>query len=190
MRLLYRFIVAATVVLLPIGCAGHFLYSSGPFRGKVIDAETGQPLVGAVVLAIWYREVPVAPHGPATDYHDALEVLTDAQGEFRVPTRTHVTWIGRIREPVFVIYYPGYGYYPTYQVRPRAQEIAEAYEQREFTIELPRLTTQQDRILCAGLPIGVFGKIPTAHIPNLIRLVNAEREQLGLKPIGRLEKTK
>jgi hypothetical protein len=176
-------LLSASMVVLAVACAGHLVYSSGPYRGKVIDAETKQPLDGAVVLAIWYREVPVAPHGPAVDYHDALEVLTDARGEFTVPARTHLTPIGAIREPEFVIYHPGYGSYPSDQVRPRDEAITSAYEQRYFEVVLAKFKTRGERMRHAGLPIGVFGRVPWSKIPNLVRLANDDREELGLKAI-------
>jgi len=178
-----QFLSLGLTVLLGTGCVGHLVYTSGPYRGRVIDAETKEPLVGAVVLAIWYREVPVAPHGPAEDYHDALEVLTDTQGEFTVPRKTHFTLIGKIREPDFVIYYPGYGYYLGYQVRPQGNEIPAAYAQKFFHVELPKLKTREERMRLADTPVGT-SKVPEGKMPNLIRLVNKERQELGLKPIG------
>ena len=168
--------------LLGAGCFGHLVYSSDTYQGKVIDAETKEPLVGAVVLAIWYREAPgLGGHGPAEGYHDALEVLTDAQGAFTVPAKTHLTAIGKIREPEFVIYYPGYGFYPRYQVRPQDdKEIAAAHEQRFFNVELPRLKTRQERLnILAGLPHDP--EVPDRKMPNSIRLMNEERRRLGLQ---------
>ncbi len=177
-----RLFVVGSVVLLGTGCFGHLVYASGPYRGKVVDAETGQPLVGAVVLAIWYREVPTAPHGPAVDYHDAVEVLTDAQGEFLIPAKTHVTPIGKIREPEFVTYYPGYAPYPSLKSRPQGLSVSAAYERRYFLIELKKLRAQKERIREADMPLGT-GKVPATKMPNLIRLVNEERKQLKLQPI-------
>lgn len=173
------------IVTLTTGCFGHLVYSSDTYQGKVIDAETKEPLVGAVVLAIWYREAPgLGGHGPAEGYHDALEVLTDAQGEFTVPAKTHLTAFGKIREPKLVIYYPGYSSFPLYQVRPQDdKEIAASYEQRFFHVELRKLKTRQERVEHAGVPL-FAGGVPERKMPNLIRLVNAERQALALKPIG------
>lgn len=174
--------ITASMVMLAVGCAGHLVYLSGPYRGKVIDAETKQPLSGAVVLAIWYREVPVAPHGPAVDYHDALEVLTDAQGEFTVPARTHLTTIGKIREPDLVVYYPRYAFYPSLNAHPQGKEAHLAYGLKFFHVELSRLTTREQRI-SAGHPSIWVSKVPEARMPNLVRLVNKERHDLGLQAI-------
>src|SRR4029077_13907389 len=38
------------------------LFAGGPYKGKVIDAETKAPIVGAVVLAVWYRGAPGLGH--------------------------------------------------------------------------------------------------------------------------------
>jgi hypothetical protein len=175
-------LLSASMVVLAVACAGHLVYSSGPYRGKVIDAETKQPLDGAVVLAIWYREVPVAPHGPAVDYHDALEVLTDAQGEFTVPARIHLTPIGAIREPEFVIYHPRYAFYPSLNAHPQGEEVHLAYGLKFFHVELSRLITREQR-MSAGHPSIWVSKVPEARMPNLVRLVNEERHDLGLQAI-------
>jgi len=169
------------ILVLTTGCVGHLFYASGPYRGQVIDTETRQPLVGAVVLAIWYREVPVAPHGPAVDYHDSLEVLSDTKGEFTVPEKTHFTLLGKIREPDFVVYYPGYTFYPSLGALPQGAAVSTAYAQRVFEFELSKLKTREERIK-VGHPSVWISKVPGDKIPNLVRLVNQERQELGLQP--------
>lgn len=181
MRSLLSLFLIPFSLLLATGC-GHLIYTSEAYRGQVLDAETQQPLVGAAVLAIWYREVPVAPHGPAVDCHDALETLTDVNGEFTVPERTHVTPIGKIREPEFVIYYPGYAPYPSRQAHPQGNEISVAYKEKYFPVALSKLKTREERIKRADIPAS--SKVPETKMVNLIRLVNEERLSLGLQPIG------
>ena len=86
---------------LSAGC-GHLIYPSGPYSGRVVDAETGQPIAGAAVIATWIREVPVAPHMPEQDW-DAYETVSNANGEFAtIPHRTHFTWFGWIEEPTLI----------------------------------------------------------------------------------------
>lgn len=182
--LLRIFGIWAVMLLVATGCFGHLVYPSDTYRGKVIDAETKEPLVGAVVLAIWYREAPgLGGHGPAVDYHDALEALTDAQGEFTVPAKTHLTTIGKIREPEFVIYYPGYGYYSGFQVHPIGKEITAAYEQKFFHVELRQLKIREERMKVRDITASSISDVPDAKMPHLVDLVNKERLDLGLQPI-------
>ena len=74
----------------------HPLIAGGPYRGRVIDAETKQPLEGAVVLAIWETKTPgVAGYGYS--YLDSEEVLTDENGRFVVgrhpPKSLFLAWV-------------------------------------------------------------------------------------------------
>ena len=180
------------MLVLAAGCVpGRLVYTSGPYRGTVVDAESKKPLAGAVVLAVWFQEtiVLVAGHGPAVDYHDSLEVLADSSGEFVVPEKTHVTLLGKIREPDFVVYHPGYAPYPSLKTRPQGKEVDVAYEQKVFHFELGKLETREERIRAADLPPGT-SRVPEEKMANLIRLVNTEAKELGIPPIGRSERGK
>jgi len=73
----YITIILMTVIFFAIsGC-----YASG-MNGTVVDAETGKPIEGAVVLVEWTKR-----HGIG-DYHTesvkVIEVLTDKDGKFKV----------------------------------------------------------------------------------------------------------
>jgi hypothetical protein len=152
----------------------------GPYRGRVIDGETKEPLVGAAVVAIWEREKVQLLHS-STVVHEAREVLTDTNGEFvlqaedieRVAPR-------RTLRPFFVIFLPGYGSYPDYQMAPqgfRGGILLGA----GVTVELPRLGTREQRLdVVRKLPPG---SVPDEKMPNLIRLMNLERVSLGLGPV-------
>ena len=184
----FLYTVAAMILFTSTGRAAT--YSSGPYEGKVVDAGTQRPIVGAVVLAIWYREAALfGGHGPAVDYHDSLEILTDTQGEFTIPEKAHFTLIGRIREPEIVVYYPGYAYYPSLQAWPQGEGVEAAYKQKRFLFALSKLITRQERMKLAGLPLGT-GKVPENKMPTLIRLVNQELKNLGLPLIKGAEEKK
>jgi hypothetical protein len=55
----------------------------GPYKGRVIDAETGQPIQGAVVLGVWYTSA-AGPGGGSHTYYDAAETVTDKDGNFEI----------------------------------------------------------------------------------------------------------
>lgn len=76
--------IAVLLILLPVisGCVS-IMYYEGNYRGKVIDAETLQPIQGAVVLGVWSKGYHGAG-GVAHEYYDARETTTDEHGEFTV----------------------------------------------------------------------------------------------------------
>jgi len=188
--IIFHSLVLGLILVVGTGC-GHFVYVSGPYRGKVIDSESKTPIEGAAVLAIWYREASgLGGHGPAFDYHDAVEVLTDAHGDFTVPRETHFTIIGKINEPDLIIYYPGYAPYPSLHTKPGGKEVLEAYENHFFAVELPKLQTREERIKNADLPVEVDSRVPEKKMPNMYRLINIERKELGFQPIGGVKELK
>src|SRR4029077_17595325 len=125
------------------------LFAGGPYKGKVVDAEIKAPIVGAVVLAVWYRGAPglgVSSHG----FLDAEEALTDKNGEFVIgehPPASLIpgTWVDG---PRIIIFYPNYGFYPVDQISPSPKlgrdKLNEALE-KHAVIELPPLKTMQEK---------------------------------------------
>jgi hypothetical protein len=153
------------------GC-GHLVYPSGPYNGRVVDADAGKPIVGAAVVAIWVRERPAVAEVVEGDW-DVYETLSDANGEFTIPHRTHFTLFGWILEPKLVVYYPSYAPY----------RIADLQPEVRVTVPLKHLTTREERVWKADRPIGTL-MVPADQIPNLTRLIDQERRQLGLEPLG------
>jgi hypothetical protein len=159
------------------------LFAGGPYKGKVIDAETKNPIVGAVALAVWYRSGPTLV-GTPMDFLDAEEALTDKGGEFVVGKHAPAslipgTWV---LGPRITIFYPGYGYFPIHQISPPAtlgqDKLNEALE-KYVIIELPPLKTGDERLKLYTLFDD--GGVPNEKKPNLIKLLNQERKYLGFK---------
>ncbi|HTE42206.1 MAG TPA: hypothetical protein VK629_15375 [Steroidobacteraceae bacterium] len=69
------------------GCVAH----RSEFEGRIVDAETQQPIEGAVVLAHWRLEYYVLEKqdGGAVQL---IETKTDKDGRFKVPSWTKVYW--------------------------------------------------------------------------------------------------
>jgi hypothetical protein len=162
-------------------------FADGPYRGRVIDAETKEPLVGAVVLVYWVRNAPGIGHGPAESFLGAEETLTDDRGEFLIAENppnnlTPLMWRSL---PNFIIFQPGYGYFPrhfatTPSLPPTGFEgLLEIMEKQPVIFELPRLTRREDRLRAARAVNPLV--IPKEKIPNFIRMIDAELRSLPLR---------
>ena len=109
----FKAVVLILFIFLFQGCEGElspFPYRSlAPFSGKVIDTETKEPIVGAVVLAVYYTTT-YSVAGSNSYVIDGQETLTDKNGEFRLPKKRR--WFEQHRgypEGHIVIFMPGYG---------------------------------------------------------------------------------
>jgi hypothetical protein len=83
------------------------------FQGQVVDAETGEPLEGAVIVIVWYQRVLFVSDEngavfPCMDscyaFAEAREVVTDPQGDFTIDLARWGLWSQRTSE----IFKPGY----------------------------------------------------------------------------------
>lgn len=180
--------VASVVLLITVAGCGLFypVFAGGPYKGRVIDSETKQPLEGAVVLAVWDSVTPTIAD-TVDSYLDAEEVLTDSNGRFVVGKHPPTSWrLGWVEGPKIIVFYPGYGFYPLYHISPPmplrgTEELLERMEKEELVIELPPLKTREERLKVEG---GVlYLSVPDEKMPNLIRLLNLERGRLGLDPV-------
>jgi hypothetical protein len=80
------------------GCAGSI-------QGQVLDAQTGQPVGGAIVLGVWSR-IAGLPGLHHTEYVGVREAETDAEGRF-VLERPSSRYNREDGESV-TVYMPGY----------------------------------------------------------------------------------
>ncbi len=177
-------IAVLLIIVFPFsgGCAITNKY--GPYYGKVIDAETKEPIEGAAVLAVFYTQ-EYGPAGAITRYADAIETVTDKNGEFKLPAH-RVTVFRPLQGwdlyPQFRIFKPAYGCYPLHKdVKPMFEPNGTLPENQNVVIELPKLKTDQERresTMCSP-----SSDIPTTKCKNLIKLINKERKFLGYNPI-------
>lgn len=106
----YRMTFLMAVSLLPLlsGCAS---ISAEPVAARVVDADTGQPLAGVVIMAYWdLHQGSLFGHAPSCGAVDIEEAVTDENGNFRIPGWGPVTSSCDMRaeSPSLILFKSGY----------------------------------------------------------------------------------
>jgi hypothetical protein len=158
-----------------------FRYMAG-FSGKVIDADTKEPIVGAAVLAVYYKSVSTVA-GSNSYAVDGQETLTDKNGEFEISWSMGWFVLNRgYAEGNINIFKPGYGVFPDYE-GAIAVGVNETWPppNRYIVYELPKLKTRKERKdnLIFSRP-----DIPYKKMRNFINLINEEYSTLGLPGVS------
>lgn len=157
------------------------------YHGKVVDAETGEPIEGAVVVVVWYKKPHVTMDGP-TYFHNAKEVLTNGEGIFSIDSSPGIDWspFTYVREePRIVIFKPGYGPFPRAHVREMSIEQTKNRLLKEgAVIKLPRIKSKEElRKFTSPERLGLLSVVPYEQIPTLIKLLNVQANSVGLQPL-------
>ena len=174
------------------------VYHKPEFKGKVIDAETKEPIDGAVVVVTYSNHIFRFMPESGSFIFDVREALTDKEGDFYIPSYTTVidplAWEEWAR---FIIFKPGYGSFPNYHVSPpklgvnpeeffskgrigEEGEIVWLSQKIKVTfgvVELPKLKTREERIKALPGPVGEFSDRKKQK--QFIRLLNEENKNLG-----------
>lgn len=168
------------------GCGGIFnplpYRSLAPFKGKVIDADTKEPIQGAAVLAIYYFTV-FGIAGGNSWVEDGHETLTDENGEFELPRIRR--WFALHRgypEGKIIIFKPNYGQFPKHS-KSEALGVNKSWPPpHEYIVyELPILNTVEEREKNIFFAKDLI-KIPFKKKKLYIGLINEERKKLGVPP--------
>jgi len=176
MKYIKAILLLTIFALLFSGCAIYHHY--GPYYGKVVDAETKQPLEGASVLAVYYTQ-SYGPAGSISHYLDAQETMTDKNGEFKIPALNAVAFRSLqsfTPYAVFTIFKPGYGCYPTNKKVKLLKPNATLPEDTSVSIGLPMLVSQNEK---KDNLQKCDSDVPRAKQKNLMLLLNQERKSLG-----------
>lgn len=177
-------LLVVALLLLP-GCAITREY--GPYMGKVVDKETGEPIAGAVVFLRFYTGTIWAAGGRVSHYADAVEYLTDNEGKFDIPVQRIIafrpgdTWDQR---PLVIIFKPGYGAYPDHPDTSDGNTPTGWLQVGNNAIKLPKLTTNADReknLYSAGGYERL--DIPCEKQRKILGLYNSEKLSLGFSPV-------
>lgn len=147
----------------------------GPFRGRIVDVETDEPIAGVAVLVIWWENVPNPVQGQRR-FYDSREAVTHADGRFETPRFSPPFFSFRIRPPEIILFAPGYIEQSESVTPPNGQPFVDPTE-----IRMRPLNTRQELLARSrSRP----SSVPDDKMPGLIRAINIERKMLGLDQIG------
>lgn len=143
--------LAALVVLIHLsGCA--IVYSSADVEGRIVDADTGEPVEGAVVIGIWQLEsYPIHNHFMEDIIH-VSESVSDVDGHYRVEGFT-LKFVGHKsgslyeHDPLILVFVEGYR--PTSVVRSE-RESAGIGPYRKSPFNGRDITVQREAIDSMG----------------------------------------
>lgn len=170
--------------------------AAGPWKGQVVDAETGQPLEGVVVLAYWIKYTGGWGGWGGGDFYDAEEVVTGLDGWFVIQPRSTWTmlWWKKIQE-YFVMFKPRYGQWrykgyeewqklPIWEREAREEAVRKWEETGEIkgdgvVIELPPLKTRGERLRFLD-SVSWAPVVPLDRTKHLQQIKDEERAYLGL----------
>ncbi len=162
------------IVLICTSCAS-FCRIDGPYEGKVVDADTKQPLEGVVVLGVWNKVYPNVA-GSTSEFFDSVELRTDNNGEFKIPGKG-LLMFSNLDEMDVVIFKSGYemlGYGPWSGFKTRTAKKHVLWDGDKAIFLLKKLSDEERRkriVDRVGLP-GNREKLLTKE-------VNKERAYLG-----------
>ena len=185
--------------------AGWFIYHKPAYKGRVIDAETKEPIEGAVVVVTYTKETMGIPH-KYSSIINVRETLTDQNGEFYIPRYfTMIQPLSFEDMANFIIFKPAYGSFPNYQtvpsgITPVEQEtffLQDTGSEGELEmwvkeekgpvlkiskvtfgiVELPKLRTREERLRASRVGVSGYG---SKDLPLLYKVLNEEERYLGI----------
>ena len=192
------FFLGLILTLLLIVILAHA--SDRTYQGKVIDAETKEPIEGGVVVAEWWEQRGFF-FGSTERLKDVKEALTDQEGRWSIvgpegyedkliPGFLQLLGIWVTKSPSFVVFKPGYCSWPkgfsigACQDKIKPEGTGQIIEGK--IIELPKLVRREDRLIAM-----MIGPIDSVSDPSLrrkflekqiefLRLLNEECRNLGI----------
>ena len=166
--------LSTALVLGSGGCTSGELAFWDFYRGQVVDAATGNPLEGVLVVFVWERHAySEVRKRITTEVHAATEVLTDADGHFEVSAASETTFrpsVVEVRRTDPIFFKPGY--FLLYRVKSKGEPMRDP-----TIIYLKRADNSLEALE------GLSSDYPFGRTPMFLKALNEERARLGLPPI-------
>ena len=108
-KALYSLCIAIVALFMVSGCAAKYTIKTESISGKVVDAETNEPIEDVIVIGYWpgytfyFEQYPVGTI-------ELLEVVTDKEGKYFVPgwLKKNLDSSFRYGDPEMIFYKTGY----------------------------------------------------------------------------------
>lgn len=173
-------ILLAFMIVSLVYTGGWLIYHDGPHKGKVVEAETNEPIEGVAVVAIWYLERYGGAGGPIAKLLNAKETVTNKSGEFVIPLMLGFHWwpFSTLDKPNVTVFKPGYTSYKWYRYPlPNLSKFPDGI------IRLTKTKTREERIESVsslGICDTMTDKRCSKKLPNIWKLREREWKDLGL----------
>jgi hypothetical protein len=157
--------------------------SAGPYRGVVLDEQTGRPLPSAAVIILWQR-LDDQTQG-LRRLVSAREAFTNEHGEFvhdvaavesRVPPGTFA--------PRLLIFRPGYAPLPSQPQLFPPGVAASRFADAGAAAKLTPITDHEDRAEALNVFIAMLNAshlLPSPDLPETFDMIRSELESLGAR---------
>jgi hypothetical protein len=159
--------------------------AAGPYRGRVLDAQTGQPIPDAVVVILWQRlDDEIAGLRRLVT---ALETFTNSDGEFVHDVRAVEAKLPpRTLAPRLLMFRPGYTPVPDQpQVRPPGVAAAR-FAAAAATATMTAVSDLDDRSEAFNTFVAMLSAaqlFPATQLPDTAELLRFELQTLGARPL-------
>ncbi len=166
------------------------------YKGHIIDADTKEPIEGAVIVAIWREYQAFFLGGKTSRLKDVKETLSNRDGEWSLigPAGQETSCclsplfaIPELWPPEFIIFKPGYCPWPKgiyissceEKIKPESKSIMMG----GASVELPKIINYEDRRRALPYPIYENEETREKFLKKqreFIKLINKESRNLGI----------
>jgi len=180
----------AAIGVLALNACGSPYYTADPIEAWVVDAETGQPIEGAVVTANWQLvAASFDTGGRKLRQLKVMETVTDKNGRFTFPGFTKLNLsLNELRDedPQILIFKSGYRYFRTshdYDTRKpspgahRTSPLVEKNVRLERADSNPQKVAHELTFLTTELA-NIWASHDGEEIPRMTHALGCERKRL------------